>query len=96
MDLMKVQSLKWLMSNFLFLTERKLLTTSSFGIPSFRTGDEHINAKLFNLLCVMVGRIVELSLYRTEKLRSSSLLVIGYVRTILRSFFKDRRQCISE
>ena len=79
MDFIKVQSLKWLMSNFLLFTERNLSTTSSSDILSIRVGDEHINAKLFNLLCVILERRLELSLFRREKLRSASLLVMGYV-----------------
>ena len=77
MDFIKVQSLKWLMSNFLLFTERNLSTTSSSDILSIRVGDEHINAKLFNLL--ILERRLELSLFRREKLRSASLLVMGYV-----------------
>ena len=90
------KSLKWLMSNFLLFTERNLSTTSSTVILSIRVEDEDINAKLFNLLCVILERRLELSLFRREKLRSASLLVMGNVRIILRSFFKDGRQCISE
>ena len=77
MDFIKVQSLKWLMSNFLLFTERNLSTTSSSDILSIHTGDEHFNAKLFNLLYVMVEKRLELSLFRSEKLRSASILVIG-------------------
>ena len=79
MDFIKVQSLKWLMSNFLLFTERNLSTTSSSDILSIRVGDEHINAKLFNLLCVILERRLELSLFRREKLLSALLLVMGYV-----------------
>ena len=79
MDFIQVQSLKWLMSNFLLFTERNLSTTSSSDILSIRVGDEHINAKLFNLLCVILERRLELSLFRREKLLSASLLVMGYV-----------------
>ena len=49
MDFIKVQSLKWLMSNFLFLTERNRSTTSSSDILSIRPGDEYTNAKLVSV-----------------------------------------------
>ena len=52
----------------------------------------HINA---NLPSDMVEGRLELSLFRKLKLYSTSIIVIGYVRTILISVFKDKRQYIS-